>query len=122
MAFIVLGILSGLVVGICLSEVARKAMQKFYQTSILLPQLISFVIVSYIVYALLSNETGLITKALGASAPNFYSDKTWWPFILILSTSGNSWDTTELSSFRLSSGLIMAFTKRQELTAPRGGR
>lgn len=81
--FIVLGIVSGLVVGICLSEVARKAMQKFYQTSILLPQLISFVIVSYIVYAFLSNETGLITKALGAAAPNFYSDKTWWPFILI---------------------------------------
>ena len=82
-AFIVLGIVSGLVVGICLSEVARKAMQKFYQTSILLPQLISFVIVSYIVYALLSNETGLITKALGSAAPNFYADKTWWPFILI---------------------------------------
>ncbi len=81
-AFIVLGILSGIVVGICLSEVYNKFFRKLYQTSILLPQLISFVIVSYIVYALLSNETGLITKMMGGSV-NFYAEKKYWPFILI---------------------------------------
>ena len=81
-AFIVLGLLSGIVVGICLAEVYSKFMQKTYQTVILLPQLISYVIVSYIVYALLSNETGLITKIIGGSV-NFYAEKKYWPFILI---------------------------------------
>ena len=81
-AFIVLGLLSGIVVGICLSEVYNKFFRKTYQTAILLPQLISFVIVSYIVYALLSNETGMITKLMGGSV-NFYAEKKYWPFILI---------------------------------------
>ena len=81
-AFIVLGLLTGIIVGICLSEVYSKFFRKTYQTAILLPQLISFVIVSYIVYALLSNETGLITKLMGGSV-NFYAEKKYWPFILI---------------------------------------
>ncbi len=81
-AFIVLGLISGIVVGICLAELYSKLLQKTYQTVILLPQLISFVIVSYIVYALLSNETGLITKLIGGSV-NFYSEPKYWPFILI---------------------------------------
>lgn len=81
-AFIVLGLLSGMIVGICLSEVYNKFFRKTYQTAILLPQLISFVIVSYIVYALLSNETGMITKMMGGSV-NFYAEKKYWPFILI---------------------------------------
>ncbi|MBP3901949.1 MAG: sugar ABC transporter permease [Blautia sp.] len=81
-AFIVLGLISGIIVGICLAELYSKLLQKTYQTVILLPQLISFVIVSYIVYALLSNETGLITKMIGGSV-NFYSEAKYWPFILI---------------------------------------
>jgi ABC-type polysaccharide transport system permease subunit len=81
-AFIVLGLLSGMIVGICLSEVYNKFFRKTYQTAILLPQLSSFVIVSYIVYALLSNETGMITKMMGGSV-NFYAEKKYWPFILI---------------------------------------
>ena len=81
-AFIVLGLISGIVVGICLAELYSKLLQKTYQTVILLPQLISFVIVSYIVYALLSNETGLITKLICGSV-NFYSEPKYWPFILI---------------------------------------
>ena len=81
--FIALGILTGVVVGICLAGLSQKFLQKFFQTSILLPQLISYVIVAYIVYAFLSNETGLINHMLGeAKAINFYSEKKYWPFIL----------------------------------------
>ncbi len=82
-AFIVLGILTGIIVGICLAELLSPKFQKFYQTAILLPQLISMVIVSYIVYGFLSNETGLITKLMGDNAINFYATSKVWPFILI---------------------------------------
>lgn len=81
--FIVLGIITGIVAGICLADVCRKALQKFFQTSILLPQLISMVIVAYIVFALLSNETGMVNKLLGeGNEIPFYSTPKYWPFIL----------------------------------------
>ncbi len=84
LVFIVLGIFTGVVVGICLAGVTRKFLQKFFQTSILLPQLISYVIVAYIVYAFLSTETGLINHLLGeGNAINFYAEKKYWPFILV---------------------------------------
>ena len=82
--FIALGIFTGVVVGICLAGVTNSFLQKFFQTSILLPQLISYVIVAYIVYAFLSNETGLVNHILGeANAINFYAEKKYWPFILV---------------------------------------
>lgn len=83
LTFIILGTIVGITIGICLADLAKKWQQKFFQTSILLPQLISMVIVSYIVYALLSNETGMINKMLGDNAVNFYSQKSYWPFILV---------------------------------------
>ena len=81
-AFIVLGLITGCIAGICLAELFSKIAQKFYQTMILLPQLISMVIVSYIVYGFLSNESGLITKLLGGEI-NFYATPKFWPFIII---------------------------------------
>ena len=84
LVFIILGVFTGVVVGICLAGITHKFLQKFFQTSILLPQLISYVIIAYIVYAFLSNETGLVNHILGeANSINFYSEKKYWPFILV---------------------------------------
>lgn len=84
LAFIVLGLALGIIVGILLNEVWSKRTQKLYQTTILLPQLISIIIVSYIVYAFLSNETGLVNNALLGkdNGINFYGTPKYWPFIL----------------------------------------
>lgn len=83
-AFIILGNVIGIIIGIMLYEVTSKISQKFFQTTILLPQLISMIIVAYIVYAFLSNEAGFINKLLGEQSIDFYSTKKYWPFILIL--------------------------------------
>lgn len=80
--FIALGIIVGVLVGICLSDLYKRTLQKFFQTSILLPQLISMVIVAYIVFALLGNETGLINSMLDEPI-NFYQEPKYWPFILV---------------------------------------
>ncbi|MCI2049607.1 MAG: ABC transporter permease subunit [Lachnospiraceae bacterium] len=84
LTFIILGNILGLVVGIALAELISKRLQKFYQTSILLPQLISMIIVAYIVYGFLSSETGFINKAIlgDKNAISFYSTTKYWPFIL----------------------------------------
>ena len=84
LSFIIIGNLLGICIGLLLANLISKRMQKFYQTAILLPQIISYVIVGYIVFAFLSNQAGLLTKALerNGNTINFYADRTWWPIIL----------------------------------------
>lgn len=81
-AFIILGLLTGLIVGLALNEIFSRRLQKLYQTTILLPQLISIIIVTYIVFAFLGNDVGLLNKILGDKALNFYAAPKYWPFIL----------------------------------------
>lgn len=84
LAFIILGNILAIIVGIMLNEIISKRFKKAYQTAILLPQLISIIIISYIVYAFLSNEAGLINKSLlGENSINFYNEPAYWPFILV---------------------------------------
>ncbi len=84
LVFIFLGMFMGIVVGICLADIFSRRFQKFFQTTLLLPQLISMVIVTYIVFALLSNEAGMVNKILGeGNEVNFYQSPKYWPFILI---------------------------------------
>ncbi len=84
-AFIILGNAMGIIVGLFLSEIINEKLKKFYQTAVLLPQLISIIIVAYIVFAFLSNEAGLVTKLLESSGItiNFYNSPQYWPFIII---------------------------------------
>lgn len=85
-AFIVLGTILGVAVGIMLSELRSKAQTKFFQTVILLPYLLSWVICAYIGYAFLSKESGLLNNLLtsfGLGAVDWYNDPGKWPLILI---------------------------------------
>jgi putative aldouronate transport system permease protein len=85
-AFIVLGTVTGVAVGIMLSELSRKFLSRFYQTVLLLPQLISIIIVAYIAYAFLSVDTGLINNTIlplfGKDPISWYMEPAYWPFIL----------------------------------------
>ena len=83
--FIITSNVLGVIIGLFLHRVLHKRMQKLFQTTILLPQLISYVIVGYIVFAFLSNETGLISAAIEnatGESPSFYTDRGIWPFLL----------------------------------------
>ncbi len=82
--FITVGVITGVATGIMLSEVLSSFWKKFFQTSILLPQLISMVVVAYIVFAFLGTDNGLIAKTFfGDEVVNFYGMKKIWPFILV---------------------------------------
>ena len=85
LVFIVLGTICGVAVGILLSELNGKIRSRLYQTLILLPYLLSWVIVAYIGYAFLSSDTGLINsliKSLGGQPVSWYAEPMAWPFIL----------------------------------------
>ena len=87
--FIILGTAFSIALAILINEIVAKKAKKFYQTILLLPFLMSWVIVSYLAFALLSGETGLlnngILKPLGMEAISWYQEKQYWPFIIVFS-------------------------------------
>ena len=91
-AFIVINTVLAVTVAILLNEVRCKAASRVFQTLILLPYLMSMVVVSYLVYAFLSVETGYVNNAIlplfGAEPIAFYQAPHYWPFIL---TFVNTW-------------------------------
>ena len=88
LAFIVVNTVGAIAVAIILSELTRKKLKNFYQSVILMPHLISAVIISYIVFAFLSTESGFLNNVLGRlfgmEPIAWYAEKKYWPFILVL--------------------------------------
>lgn len=85
-AFIVLGLIVSVGIAILLNEIRNKVASRFYQSVIILPFLISIIIVSYLVYAMFSVNTGMVNKtllpALGIDPISWYTEPKYWPFIL----------------------------------------
>ena len=64
---------------------ARKV--KLFQTCMFVPYFISWVVASYVVYALLCPDMGVMSvlcKKLGFSVPNFYNTPHYWRIIMPL--------------------------------------
>ena len=87
-AFIVVNMVVAIMLAIFITDVVNQKMRKIYQSSILFPYLISIVVVSYIVFALLSQENGMMNNTilplLGKEPISWYSEPKYWPVILIL--------------------------------------
>ncbi|MGB7338210.1 MAG: ABC transporter permease subunit [Phototrophicaceae bacterium] len=112
--FIVFGVIVSLFVAWLLFEVYTSIATRFYQTMLLLPQFISWVVVSYFVYALLSSETGLINitlQSLGWDRISWYTTADYWPVILLLVSL---WKGIGISSLIYLSGMIAIDTQLYE--------
>lgn len=87
LVFIAASLLVGLTLAILLDELSSKRGKRWYQMSYLIPYMISITVVSYIVYALLSTETGFINtgilQPMGKDKISWYSEPKYWPFILV---------------------------------------
>ncbi|OME86428.1 MULTISPECIES: ABC transporter permease [Paenibacillus] len=88
LAFIILGTVLAVAIAIVLNEIRSKFWKKSYQTMILLPYLISIVVVSYLVFALFSSESGFINHSilepLGLKSISWYTEPKYWPYILTI--------------------------------------
>ncbi len=97
--FIVFKLVLALTVALLLNEIRRRVLQSVYQSILLLPYLISFSIVGYLVYSFLSMEYGFINTAvlekLGLPPVSWYMEAKYWPFILVLV---NAWKYIGYSS------------------------
>lgn len=87
LVFIVLNTVLGIAFAIFICDTVNKRLKKIYQSAILFPYLMSAVIIGYIVYAFLSQSTGIVNNsilpALGLEPINWYSEPKYWPFILV---------------------------------------
>lgn len=86
LVFMVLGTVFAIAVAILLNEMRRKKLQQTFQTIILIPHLLSYVIITYIVYALFGAEYGMINnsilKPLNIQPISWYTEEQHWPVIL----------------------------------------
>lgn len=107
LAFIITGNILAIVVAIALDTVKQKFLKNFSQVVILLPYLLSTVIVSYIVYAILNPTNGFmnntILPTLGIKAIKWYNEPKYWPVIL---TIVFLWMSTGYSSILYYSAII----------------
>nr|WP_259391596.1 ABC transporter permease subunit [Paenibacillus sp. 1011MAR3C5] len=96
LVFIVVNLVVAVGLAILLNEMKNRFLSRFYQSVVLLPYLISSVIIGYLVFSLLSAETGLMNKTimpwLGIDPVMWYNEPGYWPYILtfvkIWSTAG----------------------------------
>ena len=87
LVFILVNLIIGVLLAILLSEITSRIAVKTYQTVILLPYMISMVIVSYLAYAFLSSDTGLLNgviKSFGGNKISWYTTEKYWPVILVI--------------------------------------
>lgn len=86
--FIALNICLSMIFAIFISDMKHRFCKKIYQSAVLRPYLMSIVIISYIVYAFLSPDKGMINnsilKPLGLDMVSWYMEPKYWPFILII--------------------------------------
>jgi len=84
--FIVLSTALAIMIAILLNEVKNRYMARIFQSLILLPYLISFVIVGYLGLSMLDTGNGLLNRLLeswfGAKAISWYTEPQYWPYIL----------------------------------------
>lgn len=94
LAFIILGVIVPVSLAIMISMIYSKRKSKTYQTMMFFPHFMSWVVVSYFVYAFLNPERGLLNQILnsmGKDSVMWYTASKYWPFILIIM---NIWKTS----------------------------
>lgn len=84
--FIVLNLICAVAFAILFNEMRSKLMAKFHQSAMFLPYFLSWIVVSYLLFAFLGHEHGYVnTKvlpALGLNPVEWYSKSQYWPYIL----------------------------------------
>ncbi|MFX3631527.1 MAG: ABC transporter permease [Candidatus Pristimantibacillus sp.] len=98
LAFILLGVVIPVALSILVSGLTNKRTSKFYQTGMMLPHFLSWVVVGYFVFAFLSMDKGLLNNILsnlGIESKMWYNEPAYWPLILILA---QVWKTVGYSS------------------------
>ena len=84
-----------ILLAIMLDLLWAKFSKKIYQTIMIMPHFLSWVIVSYLVFGFLGNESGIMNNTilpmLGIDKINWYMEQKYWRAILIIVYFWKSW-------------------------------
>ncbi|MDR1531872.1 MAG: ABC transporter permease subunit [Clostridiales bacterium] len=86
--WILLTLVVSVAFAIMLNEITQKFVAKAYQTMMFFPYFLSWVVVSYFVYAFLAHQDGMLPRlqtALGSTPTDWYNNAKPWPVILTIS-------------------------------------
>lgn len=92
--FIIIGATIAVALAIGFNELLNRKTAKVYQSFLFLPYFLSWVVINYLVFSLLSYDMGLINKTLGTGI-EWYSKPGYWPSIIVLI---NTWKWTGYDS------------------------
>jgi putative aldouronate transport system permease protein len=95
LVFIITGPIFSVTIAIALNELLNKRGTRVYQTLLIMPHFVSFVVVSYLVYAFLATNNGYLNTtifpALGMEPVRWYLEPNSWPVMLFLVNGWKSW-------------------------------
>ena len=85
--FIIAGMVFSVTFAILLNEIRLKWFMKISQSTFLFPHFLSWVVISYIIYALFSTDYGVVNQilsAFGLTPVSWYSRPEPWTWILVM--------------------------------------
>ena len=95
LVFITLGLVIALSIAIMMTEIGKRKIAKFIQPAICFPNMISIIIVAYLVYAFFGTNGFVNNTILKGNGIRWYSEAKYWPFIL---TTVHFWKSAGYSS------------------------
>lgn len=93
--FIATGPFFAVSIAIMLNELLSKRAAKFYKTLLIMPHFISFVVMSYLVYAFLATSNGYLNTQIlpvfGIEPVRWYVEPSKWPAVLFIVHGWKHW-------------------------------
>ena len=87
LTFIILGTVIAIFLAVGLNEIRNKKFAKFYQSSMLLPYFLSWIVISFLFFGFLSVDKGILNTTLlpllNKEPIEWYSKTEYWPYILV---------------------------------------
>ncbi len=94
LSFMLIGLIFSVGLAIAITELPSRKIAKVYQTAYFLPYFLSWMVVAYLVFAMLNYDLGALNKMIGAfgiDPVNWYMEPKYWPLIFIVA---NLWKYT----------------------------
>lgn len=104
--FMVVGTICSLAMAILVYRVKSRAAVKYYQTTMILPNFLSMVLIAFITYAILNPTSGTLNRLIGlfgVEPVDWYADPKYWPLIL---TIVKVWATVGMSSIMYYAAMV----------------
>lgn len=114
----VVGISVNVAVALLLYEVTSTKALKLYQTILTFPKFLSYVVVGYITYAVLSPQNGVLNQIIvffGGSSIDVYMNTKYWPLILTIVSCWKGIGTGAMMYFASLMGIDTALFEAAEI-------